>query len=191
MAAAPPGIGTPARCPARSNSARSASRNSPPHRVPSVPKPVPSNATPMTGPSSSLSARHDAMCAWWCCTPTSSTSSSSRRTWWTGTPGADRRNDLRRDVEQPLEVLDALGERPQGLVVLQVPDVLGDEGPVLGAQAERAFQLGPAGQHRPREPAPQGERLGRVAARTAQQHPRPRTAGPPNRRPACGWAGRG
>jgi hypothetical protein len=45
------------------NSARSATRNSPPQIVPSVPNPVPSKATPMTGPVSPLSARQEAMCA--------------------------------------------------------------------------------------------------------------------------------
>ncbi len=76
-AAAPPGIGTASRCPARSNPARSATRNSPPHSVPSVPYPSPSKATPITGPAWPLSAMHDAMCAWWCCTPTGSTPSRS------------------------------------------------------------------------------------------------------------------
>ena len=33
-------------------------------------------------------------------------------------------DDLRRDRKQPLEVLDAVGERAQGLVVLKVADVV-------------------------------------------------------------------
>ena len=80
------------------------------------------------------------------------------------------RHDLRVDVEQPAEVLDALGERAQRLGVLQVPDVVRDEGVPPPGQAERVLQLGAAGQHRPREPGCDGERLGDVAAGAAEQH---------------------
>ena len=63
------------------------------------------------------------------------------------------RDHLRLDAEQPAEVRDALGERAQRLGVLQVPDVVRDEGvPPLG-QAERVLELGAAGQHGAREAA--------------------------------------
>src|SRR5207342_2028870 len=80
------------------------------------------------------------------------------------------RHDLRVDVEQPAEVLDALGERAQRLGVLQVPDVLRDKGVAPPGQAERVLQLGSAGQHGPREPGGDGEGLGDVAAGAAEQH---------------------
>ena len=63
------------------------------------------------------------------------------------------RHDLRVDVEQPAEMLDALGEGAQGLGVLQVADVVRDEGVAVPGQAERVLQLGAAGQHVAREPA--------------------------------------
>ena len=74
------------------------------------------------------------------------------------------RHDLRVDVEQPAEMLDALGERAQGLGVLQVPDVVRDEGMTALGQAERVLQLGAAGQYGAREPAIHGHGFGGVAA---------------------------
>src|SRR6202042_2570488 len=133
-----------------------------------------------TGPSAPLSARHDAMCAWWCCTPTSSnppkppppppppppTPPPPRPT--TPLPGLLPqvlgvlgrqvvrvqvvRDHLGRDVEQPPEVLDALGKLDQGLGVLQVPDVVRNERVIHQGQAERDYQLGAAVHHRAREP---------------------------------------
>ena len=79
-------------------------------------------------------------------------------------------HDLRVDVEQPAEVLDALGERAQGLGVLQVPDVLRDEGVAAPGQAERVLQLGAAGQHRAGEGAGGRDGLGDVAAGAPDQH---------------------
>src|SRR5262249_7632514 len=80
------------------------------------------------------------------------------------------RHDLGVDVEQPAEVLDALGEGAQRLGVLQVPDVRRDEGVAPSGQAERVLQLGTAGQHGAREPGGDGEGLGHVAAGAAEQH---------------------
>ena len=94
------------------------------------------------------------------------------------------RDQLGGDPEQPPEVPDALGERPQRLVVLQVTDVVREERPVLAAQAERVLQLGAAGQHRAGEAAADGQRLGHVAAGAAQhghpaaQRPDHRVVGP-------------
>ena len=61
-------------------------------------------------------------------------------------------HDLRVDVEQPAEVLDALGERAQRLGVLQVADVVREERVAPLGQAERVLQLGAAGQDRAGEP---------------------------------------
>ena len=63
------------------------------------------------------------------------------------------RDDLGVDVEQPPEMLDALGERAQRLGVLQVADVVRDEGVAPLGQAERVLQLGSAGEHRAGEAA--------------------------------------
>ena len=80
------------------------------------------------------------------------------------------RHDPRVDVEQPAEVLDALGERAQGLGVLQVPDVVGDEGVTVPGQAERVLKLGAAGQHGPGEAAAYRDGFGHVAAGAPEQH---------------------
>src|SRR5260370_894802 len=80
------------------------------------------------------------------------------------------RHHLRVDVEQPAEVLDALGERAQRLGVLQVPDVVRDEGVVTPGQAERVLELGAAGQHAALEAGFGGDRLRDVAAGTADEH---------------------
>ena len=53
-------------------------------------------------------------------------------------------------VEQPPVVLDRVLEGLVRLLVLQVADVVGQQGPALPRQAERVLQLGPAAQHRPR-----------------------------------------
>ena len=98
-----------------------------------------------------LSARQEAMCAWWCCTPCRSAVQVERVLGGQVLRVQVVRHDLRVDVEQPAEVLDALGEGAQRLGVLQVADVVRDERvPVLG-QAERVLQLGAAGQDRARE----------------------------------------
>jgi hypothetical protein len=79
-------------------------------------------------------------------------------------------HDLRGHREQAPEVRDALGEGPEGLVVLQVADVMGDERVIVRAQAERALQLGAAAEHRPPEARPQPDRLGHVAPGPAHDH---------------------
>ena len=48
---------------------------SPPHTVPSGPRPLPSKIAPTAGPVSPCSARQAARCAWWCWTATCSTPS--------------------------------------------------------------------------------------------------------------------
>jgi hypothetical protein len=86
-------------------------------------------------------------------------------------------HDLRVDVEQPAEMLDALGERAQGLGVLQVPDVVGDKGVAILGQAERVLQFGPAGQHGTGEPAGHRDGFGDIAAGPPDEH-RPATEHP-------------
>ena len=78
------------------------------------------------------------------------------------------RDELRLDVEEALEMLDAIGERPQRLRVLQVADVVGHERMVTLSQAERVLQLGTAGQHRPRERLPHSERLRHIPPRAPE-----------------------
>ena len=101
-------------------------------------------------------------------------------------------DDLGLDREQPLEVLDPLGEGAQRLVVAQVADVRPDPRPRAPGQAERALELGAAGQDRPARGHRQ-RRGGRDVAAGAAQHRRPSRddAQRPSRRPARGWAGRG
>ena len=65
-----PGSAIGRSVPTRSNRSADASRSSPPQAVPSVPYPVPSKATPRTGPSSPCSAMALATWAWWCWTAT-------------------------------------------------------------------------------------------------------------------------
>ena len=74
------------------------------------------------------------------------------------------------DAEQPAVVPDPLGEGAQRLGVLQVPDVVGQEGPVPLGQAERVLQLGPAGQHRAPERDPHRDRLRYVPAGPPEHH---------------------
>ena len=62
----------------RSQRAKSASRSSPPHEVPSGPKPVPSHARPRTGPARWCSAIAAATWAWWCWTATRVTAGRAR-----------------------------------------------------------------------------------------------------------------
>ena len=66
-------------------------------------------------------------------------------------------HETRTNIEQAAEVLDAVGERAQGLEVLEVADVMGDEHPAVLADTEGVLQLGPAGEHRA------GERHGSVS----------------------------
>ena len=110
------------------------------------------------------------MCAWWCWTPSAGRSSSSAYLVDRYSGCRSCATTSRVDVEQPAEVLDALGERAQRLGVLQVPDVVRDEGVAPPGQAERVLQLGAAGQHGAREPGGDGEGLGHVAAGAAEQH---------------------
>ena len=57
---------------------------------------------------------------------------------------------LGRHREQRAEVLDPVGERAQRLVVLEVADVVTDPGTGAAREAERALELGAAGEQRPR-----------------------------------------
>ena len=59
-------------------------------------------------------------------------------------------DDLGRDREQPLEVLDPLPVGEQRRVVLEVADVVADPGAAPAGEAERGLELRAAGQHRPR-----------------------------------------
>ncbi len=68
------------------------------------------------------------------------------------------------DAEEPAVVLDALGEGPHGLVVLEIADVVADERAVVLGQTERVLQLGPAGEHRPGQGAGAAHGPRRVAA---------------------------
>ena len=79
------------------------------------------------------------------------------------------RDDLRDDVEEPLEVRDALAEGGQRLGVAQVADVVPDPGARALGQAEGALELRAAGQDR--RAAGDREGLGRrdEPARAAQQ----------------------
>ena len=80
-------------------------------------------------------------------------------------------HDLGRDREQPLEVLDPLGERRKRLVVLEVADVVAHPGAAATRQAERVLQLGAAGRARGarcrRAASAQRARTRASAARTA------------------------
>ena len=58
------------------------------------------------------------------------------------------RDDLGLDVEQPLEVRDAVGERGQRRGVAQVADVVRDPRAAVRGEAERALELGAAGEDR-------------------------------------------
>src|ERR687885_349642 len=58
---------------------------------------------------------------------------------------------LRLHVEEPAVVLDPLPEGAQGLVVLQVPDVVAEEDVALLGHAEGVLELAPAGQSVPAE----------------------------------------
>ena len=81
------------------------------------------------------------------------------------------RDDLGRDVEEPLEVRDALAEGAQRLGVAQVADVVPDPGARALGQAERALELGAAGEHAARGGDRERERAGHEPARAAQQRP--------------------
>src|SRR5207248_6168037 len=88
------------------------------------------------------------------------------------------------DVEEPGEMPDALGERGEGLVVLEVADVVGDEGVVTLGQAEGALELGAGGEHGPGERPQQAQRPGGVAPGAPQdklpapERPGDRVVGP-------------
>ena len=87
-------------------------------------------------------------------------------------------DDLGRDREQPLEVLDPLGERAQRLVVLQVADVVADPGPAPpwpGRTCSSARRRRPAaGPARRRAAAARAGTYPRE--RRSEQRPRPRPA---------------
>ncbi len=73
----------------------------------------------------------------------------------------------RLDTEQPLQVGHAVLKGQQRLVILQIADVVTQEGVVVAGQAEGVLQLCPRGQQR--GPAPrQPHRIGRVPPRPAQ-----------------------
>ncbi len=80
------------------------------------------------------------------------------------------RDDRGRDREQPLEVGDAVLERPQRLEVAEVADVRADPRTLAAREAERALELGSAREHVARGGDRQPHGRGRVAAR-APQHP--------------------
>jgi hypothetical protein len=83
-------------------------------------------------------------------------------------------HDLRHDREEPLEMLDPLTVGTQGLVVLQVSDVIADPGPIPLRDREGALQLGTAGERGTRDA--QRQTGGDVAAGAPQEeHPSPAT----------------
>ena len=55
-------------------------------------------------------------------------------------------DDFRTNREEPFEVHDSLAERAERLVVLEVADVMADPRAIALGDAERALQLGAAGQ---------------------------------------------
>ena len=71
-------------------------------------------------------------------------------------------DQLRLHREELLEVLDPLREGTEGLVVLQVADVVADPGPLALGEAEGALELGAAGQDR--SAGRQGQSARNVAA---------------------------
>ncbi len=108
---------------------------------------------------SPCSASAAARWAWWCWTPTGSTSLALERVLGRQVLGVQVvRDHLGRDGEQPLEVLDAVGERPQRLVVLEVADVMADPGARALGHAEGVLELGAAGQDRATRPASGSDR---------------------------------
>ena len=139
---------------------RSPTRISPPQAVPSVPRPVPSKIAPTARPVTPCSARQAARCAWWCCTPTSRDALALERVGGREVVGVQVvRHHRGHDVEEALEVRDALAEERERLRVAQVADVVADPGaPALG-EAERALELGAAG----RAPG-RGSRAGSASA---------------------------
>jgi len=57
------------------------------------------------------------------------------------------RHQLRNDVEQPLKMDEGLAERPQRFRVLQVADMVRQDGAAALRETEGALELGAAGQH--------------------------------------------
>ena len=122
-------------------------------------------------PCTPCSARHAARCAWWCCTADEVRRPRARaRTPSRGSPGcrscATTSGD---DVEEPLEVRDALAEGRQRLGVAQVADVVADPRARALGEAERALELGAARQHRRAARDGEGLRRGHEPARAAQE----------------------
>jgi hypothetical protein len=77
-------------------------------------------------------------------------------------------NDLRLHPEQALEVGNALLVRGERFVVLQVADVVAEEGVLAARQAEGILELG-SGSQQGRQGEGQAERVGGVAARPADR----------------------
>src|SRR5438270_8507010 len=69
---------------------------------------------------------------------------------------------LRLHVEEPAVVLDPLPEGAQGLVVLQVPDVVAEEDVALLSHTEGVLELSSAGQRVPAEALCHPQRRRRV-----------------------------
>ena len=178
MAMAPPGIRTGARCPARRNEVRSATRISPPHidAVAAEAQPVEGDPDGRARLAVVGEAGGDVGVVVLDRRPAPRRPGRGR-TWWRGTRGAGRGRPLRgctsntrMKCSMPSRV------RLQGLVVLQVADVMGHERPAALGQAEGALQLRAAAEHRPGErPGPRSPAGGRTPASGAAGSPGPRT----------------
>ena len=106
------------------------------------------------------------------------------------------RHQLGLDREQALEMLDSLGERAQGLVVLQVADVVADPGAGALRKAEGVLQLRTAAEQSasaPRRPGPRSSARSRAiaAAASARTAAPGRSSAARSRRCACGSDDRG
>ena len=131
--------------------------------------------TPITGSSRPCSTMRAATWAWWCCTATLSLLRQRERVL--GRQVLRMQvvgDDLRLEPEELLVDRDAGLEVLQRLEVLEVADVLAQEGVGVAREAEGVLELGAAGEHL-RERPRQGHRERGVAARPAHQ-PRPPAA---------------
>src|SRR5436853_2939919 len=77
---------------------------------------------------------------------------------------------IRVEIEEMLEMRDALLVRTQRFEVFQVADVMTDEGIVFPSQAERVLQLCAAGENLLRGSKGAANRRGRITARASQDH---------------------
>jgi hypothetical protein len=94
-------------------------------------------------------------------------------------------------LEGPGEVLQRLLEEGEGRAVVEVAEVLGDEGLVAPGEAEGVLERGPQGQHL-RHLAAELHRLGHPAARAANERGAPfAPPGPRCRRRGRRWPGCG